>query len=87
MNTTDTMDTKEKPTCFTLVSLVSFVLTERATNNREPAPHAVAKNATALGFVLQRGGATGNSPPTGTIYLTEARISWAKPLPLRVLWH
>ena len=36
MNTTDTMDTKEKPICFTLVSLVSFVLTERDKNNREP---------------------------------------------------
>jgi hypothetical protein len=36
INTTDTMDPKEKPICFTLVSLVSFVLTKRATNNREP---------------------------------------------------
>ena len=32
----NTTDTKEKPTCLTLVSFVSFVLTQRATNNRQP---------------------------------------------------
>jgi hypothetical protein len=36
MNTTDTMDTKGEATLFYLGVLGVLVLTERATNNREP---------------------------------------------------